>query len=139
MKRFARTLPAAAHEYRLNEDVFYLKFVRRDGLIREGGIVMPVEHFERLQADPTCKGPRGAFRISFDALGGRYLAPSTFLDLLRHGYIGGYAATTQQLHTLVEALLVQGNAVVAAIESVETTDTDEAADAALGLAPVLVD
>src|SRR5260370_14181105 len=103
MRHFAVAHPPDPHEYRLNPAVFYLKFVKRDGMIRSGGIITPIDHFEQLRNDPACKGPKGGLRISYDALAGRYMRQGAFLDLIRSGYIGAHAETTQHLKTLVDA------------------------------------
>ena len=64
MRKFAMAHPPGPHEYRLNPAIFYLKFVKRDGLIRSGGIITPIDHFKQLRKDPACKGPKGGLRIS---------------------------------------------------------------------------
>ena len=117
MKRFAAQHVPGPLEYRLNPQVFYLKFVKRDGALSGGGIVTPIDHYERLLADPACKGPRHAVRISYESLGGRYMRQGAFLDLIQSGYIGAYAATTGYLSTLVTAVLDGNRAVVAAVQS----------------------
>jgi hypothetical protein len=73
MRKFAVTHPPGLYEYRLNPAVFYLKFVKRDGMIRNGGIIMPIDHFEQVRTDPACKGPKGGLRISYGGLSGRYM------------------------------------------------------------------
>ena len=93
-------------------------------MIRSGGIITPIDHFEQLRNDPACKGPKGGLRISYDALAGRYMRQGAFLDLIRSGYIGAHAETTQHLKTLVEAVLANDRAVVAAIQT-ESAPTDE--------------
>jgi hypothetical protein len=129
MRRFAVAHPPGAHEYRLNPAVFYLKFVKRDGMIGAGGsIIMPVDHFEQLRNDPACKGPKGGLRISYDGLAGRYMRQGAFLDLIRSGYIGAHADTAQHLKTLVEAVLANDRAVVAAIQTRTASSDDEALD-----------
>jgi hypothetical protein len=60
---------------------------------------------------------QGAFRISYDALDGRYLRQEGFLNLLQSGYIGAYAKTTNDLKKLVAATLRNDRAVVAAVQS----------------------
>jgi hypothetical protein len=117
MRKFAVAHPPGLHEYRLNPAVFYLKFVKRDGMIRNGGIITPIDHFEKLRNDPACKGPRGGLRISYDTLAGRYMRQGAFLDLVRSGYIGAHAETTQHIRILVEAVLANDRAVVAAIQT----------------------
>ncbi len=101
MQKFTNQHPPGPYEYRLNPEVFYLKFVKRDGALRNAGIVLPIDHFERLRADPSSKGPRGAVRVSFESLAGRYLRQGPFLDLIRAGYIGATAKTTAHLKELV--------------------------------------
>jgi hypothetical protein len=114
--------------YRLNPAVFYLKFVKRDGMIRTGGIITPIDHFEQLRKDPACKGPKGGLRISYDGLAGRYMRQGAFLDLIRSGYVGAHAETTKHLKTLVEAVLANDRAVVAAIQTGPAPTDDGAVD-----------
>ena len=78
---------------------------------------MPIDHFETLRNNPECKGPKGAFRISYDTLHGRYLRQEGFLDLLRSGYIGAYAQDTNDLTNLIQTIIRNGRAVVAAMQS----------------------
>lgn len=117
MKKFSKDHPLGDHEYRLNPQVYYLKFVKRNGALSNAGIVIPVDHFEKLRNDPSCKGKRGAVRISFESLAGRYLRQGPFLNLISAGYIGATAKTTSYLKELVNAVVTGDNAVVAAIQS----------------------
>ena len=117
MRKFRKEHSPSPYEYRLNSQVFYLKFVKRDGALRNAAITIPIDHFERLRKDPACRGPRGGFRISFERLAGRYLRQGAFLDLIRSGYIGAHAETTIHLKALVEAVVRQDRAVVAAVQS----------------------
>lgn len=117
MKLFSDSHSPGPLEYRINPQVFYLRFVRRDATLGKSAVTIPIDHFEILRDDPACKGPKGAFRISFDTLDGRYLRQDGFLDLVHSGYIGAYAQTTTDLHTLINAILKDGRAVVAAVQS----------------------
>lgn len=117
MRRFSKQHQVGAHEYRLNQETFYLKFVKRQGALDGAGIVIPVEHFERLRTDPSCKGPRGAVRVSYNSLGGRYLRQGSFLGLIGAGYIGATVETTTHFKTLVEEVVREGRAAVGAIQS----------------------
>jgi hypothetical protein len=116
MRRFSAKQPARVYEYRLNPEVFYLKFVKRDGSLRNASIITPLDHFEILRNDPSCRGPKNALRVSYKSLAGRYLRENAFLDLVRSGYIGAHADTTEQLMVLVESVLSDDRAVVAAIQ-----------------------
>lgn len=124
MRLFAKNHLPGPFEYRLNSQAFYLKFVKRNGALKNAAIVIPVDHFEMLRNDPSCKGPRGAVRVSFDALTGRYLRQGPFLDLIRAGYIGAHAQTTSYLKPLVEAVVNGDRAVVAAIQSYDESKTN---------------
>ena len=115
MHRFAQNNPPPPDEYRLNPAIFYLKFVKRDGSLRHSGIIMPIDHYELFVRQPAARGPRGGLRVAYDALMGSYMREQPFLDLIRAGYIGSYADTTASLVTLVDGVLRQGRAVVAAI------------------------
>ena len=119
MRQFSIQHAPGRSEYRLNPQVFHLKFVKRGGALKDAAIITPLDHFERLRTDPDCRGPRGGVRISFNGLAGRYLRQTAFLDLLRSGYIGAHAKTTAYLKELVEVVARgRGNkAIVAAIQS----------------------
>jgi len=123
MRLFAKNHQPGPFEYRLNPQVFYMKFVKRDGALKNAAIVIPIDHFEKLRNDPSCKGPRGAIRVSFDSLAGRYLRQGPFLDLIRAGYIGAHAQTTSYLKPLVEAVVNGDRAVVAAIQAYDESKT----------------
>lgn len=118
MKRFSNSHVPGPLEYRINPQVYYLRFVRRDAALGRQAVMMPIDHFKTLRNDPRCKGPKGAFRISYDTLGGCYLRQEGFLDLLRCGYIGAYAQETKNLENLIRAIIKNGRAVVAAMQSV---------------------
>ena len=117
MNRFSSAHPPEPIEYRINSQVFYLKFIKRDPYLGKSPIMMPVEHFEALRKDPDCQGPRGAIRISFESLAGRYLRQNPFFDLLRSGYIGAHAETASNLTDLIEVTLQKGRSVVAALQT----------------------
>ncbi len=117
MRRFSSFHTPGAHEYRLNSQVFYLKFVKRNGALKNAAIVMPIDHFECLRGDPSTMGPQGGFRVSFESLSGRYLRQGAFLDLIRSGYIGAHAKKTFDMRKLVQHVVQNGKSAVAAIQS----------------------
>lgn len=116
MRKFDARHAPEPYEYRLNPSVFYLKFVKRNAAIGNAGIVIPLDHFEKLRVDPRCRGPKKGLRVSYESLSGRYLRQSAFLDLVRSGYIGAHAETTGHMKALVDAVLNSNRAVVAAIQ-----------------------
>ena len=121
MKRFNLQHAPGQLEYRINPQVFYLRFVRRDAQLSNVTATLPIDHFEVLRDSPECKGPRGGFRITHDTLDGRYLRQEAFLDLLRSGYIGAHAQTTAHLETLIRKILNGNRALVAALHSTRTS------------------
>lgn len=121
MRPFLRDGEPNRDEYRLHSGVFYLKFFRNDASIRSNGILLPLDHYEKIVASPRARGPRQGVVIDYDELGGRYLREHPFTDLVRAGYIGAYAEDTRALGTIIDAILDSGKAVVAAIQSGRTT------------------
>lgn len=117
MNKFGQAHAAGPLDFRINPQVFYLRFVRRDAALGKSAITMPIDHYEVLRGDPACRGPRGSFRITYDTLGGRYLRQDGFLDLLSAGYIGAYAKVTSDLTTLINAALRNNRAVVVAVQA----------------------
>ena len=106
MKRFSQLHVPGPLEYRINPQVFYLRFVQqRDAKLGKVTGTMPIDHFEILRDNPDCKGPKGGFRITYDTLDGRYLRQNGFLDLVSSGYIGAHAKTTADLETLIREIL----------------------------------
>lgn len=116
IKLFAREHAPGQFEYRINPQVFYLRFVRRDSELGKNAVTMPIDHFQVLRTDPVFKGPRGSFRISYETLAGRYLRQDGFLDLVSAGYIGAYAQRTADLTAIIESTLKNDRAVVAAVQ-----------------------
>lgn len=117
MRFFAKGWEPGPEEYRISQEMFYLKFVRRDAALGSAPIVMPLEHFDRLKDSPASWGPKGGFRVSYDSLDGRYLRQATFLGLIRDGYIGAYAQTAAALRDLIEEGLRNGKGLVAAVHA----------------------
>jgi hypothetical protein len=116
MKAFAVAHAPGPKEFRLNPQIFYLKFVKRDAKLGGSGIIMPLDHFEIVRTDKSFKGPKAGVRLSYSALNGRYLRQDPFLDLVRCGYVGAYARTTAKLRALIAAILAGDKAVVVAVQ-----------------------
>ena len=131
MRGFSQTHPPGRLEYRINPQVFYLRFVRRDALLGKSTLTMPIDHFEILRDDPKCQGPRDGFRITYDTLDGRYLHQQAFVDLVRSGYIGAHATRTAELETHIRTILGEGRATVGAFLTSRPTRHDEMPDSRL--------
>ena len=125
MKDFSKAHSPGPLEYRINPQVFYLRFVRRDSMLGRSTLTMPIDHFEILRQDPECKGPNGGFRITYDTLDGRYLHQQAFVALVRSGYIGAHANETAELESHIRATLGGGQALVGALQTSLPTRHDE--------------
>jgi hypothetical protein len=117
MKLFAPSSGPGSHEYRLNPAALYIKFVKRNALLRNGSILVPLDHFDIIRKSPRCQGPKKGLVVSFEKLEGQYMRHTAFVDLLRSGYIGAHTTDTTNLKTLVDATLNGNRAVVAAVQS----------------------
>lgn len=125
MERFATLMSGPLNEYRLNSDPFYLKFVKRNGLFKNGSILTPLAHFKHIVQSPIAEGPGGGIRISYDSLDGSYMRHGTFIDLMQAGYIGSYASDTDNFKTLIAAVLADNRSVVAALQSGVTGESGQ--------------
>jgi len=117
MKKFASDSLGAGDSYRLNPSALYLKFVKRNALLQSGSIITPLDHYEQLAQTDVLKGPRGGLRVSYEALGGNYMRPHTFQELLQSGYIGTYPPATKALELLIRGIIDGNRAIVFAIQS----------------------
>lgn len=116
MKSFVQSHTPGPKEFRLNSQVFYMKFVKRDATLGSGGIIIPLDYFELVRADKSFRGPKKGLRLSYKSLNGRYLRQTPFLDLVKCGYVGAHAKTSADLRVLIEAVLDGNMAVVAAVQ-----------------------
>ena len=116
MKYFAQLETGSPEEFRLHSGMFYLKLVKRNGPLKEGGIVLPLDHFMSILDDPAAVGPRGGIRVSYQSLGGSYLRRQPFVDLIRAGYIGSHSGTTNMVQSLIDQIVRGNRSVVAAIQ-----------------------
>ncbi|MDD2180525.1 hypothetical protein OIN59_24080 [Acidovorax sp. D2M1] len=122
MHRFSRRAVSSKKTYRLSDDFFYLKFVRRYG-DSEPSFLLPLEHFEALVRGPA-KAPRSKkVHLSSVALEGCYMRQTVFYSLLQSGYTGTDSSTTAAPQTLIEDLIAGGDALVVAIQR-ETTPAE---------------
>jgi len=123
MEKFATVAGGSSIEYRLNREPFYLKFVKRNGLMKNGSILTPLAHFKQFIQSSLARGPRGGIRISYESLAGSYMRQGTFIDLMQAGYIGSYAEDTKNFQALIEAVVAGNRSVVAARQIGVPADT----------------
>jgi hypothetical protein len=119
MEKFNKDLEHPKDDYRLSSELFYLKFVRRDASLSSSSMIIPLGHYKSWVKSGDSKGPKGAVRVSYEGLSGRYMRQTSFLELIQSGYIGAYGNKTRILKPLIEAALLNNRAVVAAVQEQE--------------------
>lgn len=125
--RHAGAASTGSESFRLSDDPFFFKFVKRDRLEMDSdeltrGMYLNLSHYERLTATPT--GPRGGTSVSFESAK-RWLCKTSFTDLLSDGWIGTRGVTEGQLLDWVNSGLNEGRVLVSAqSDTIEDTDND---------------
>ncbi|MDO8272711.1 MAG: hypothetical protein Q7U82_12485 [Gammaproteobacteria bacterium] len=117
MHQFRTDVFPSCDGYRLNSDPFYFKFVKRERTEGTRGLVLPLEHFERILAGPEARGPNDGFRVDYDSLSGQYLRQTAFIELIRSGYIGSTPIATEAFEKLIKYVTENGKSAVIAIRS----------------------
>ena len=102
-------------DYRLSRNPFFFKFVKRK-IVDDShqSFLVSLDHLNQILVAPESKGPKGGFRLSYDALDGTYLRESDMLGLIRSGYIGTHRAETAALANIIEEAAKGNKAVVIA-------------------------
>ena len=116
MATFSNNYPPRG-AYRLNNNPFYFKLVKRCAKVNAASIVLSKDHINQIIDERKLLGPRGGLRIGYKGLGGHYLTGSAFVELVRSGYIGTASMTTDHFYSLINATLSGGRPVVAALQS----------------------
>lgn len=115
MKTLALLEGATGSHYRLSSEYQFLKFVKRDEASFGAPVILPVSHYSQLRRSKAHKGPKGAFRVSYNSLGGHYLREQPFVELIRDGYIGSYPSTTANIKAMIRKLIKEGRPAVIAL------------------------
>ncbi|MDH6165547.1 hypothetical protein M2282_000675 [Variovorax boronicumulans] len=102
--------------FRLSREAFYFKFVRRHEPEASKNFLLPLGHFEELLNDKKHRTAKGNIRVGYKGLDGRYMRQTAFVDLLRAGYIGSDASTTENLRTLIASVLTGNESLVVAVQ-----------------------
>lgn len=102
--------------FRLSREAFYFKFVRRHEPEASKNVLLPLGHFEELLNDKKHRTAKGNVRVGYTGLDGRYMRQTAFIELLRAGYIGSDASTTENLRTLIASVLTGNDSLVVAVQ-----------------------
>lgn len=114
--RLFKARGAKGDGFRLSSEAFYFKFVRRQESSASTNVLLPLEHFEGILEDLKARTSAGNLRVSYAALNGRYMRQTAFADLLRAGYIGSDASTTEHLQTLINKVVSGDDSLVIAVQ-----------------------
>ncbi|MBW2630563.1 MAG: hypothetical protein JRC90_02165 [Deltaproteobacteria bacterium] len=107
-----------ADDYRLNENPFYFKFVKRK-IMNDShqSFLISLQHLNQLLQSHRAKGPRGGIRVSYRALEGTYLRETDIISLIRSGYIGTHRVESEFLKTIISEVSKGNRALVLAWQS----------------------
>lgn len=94
--------------YRINNNPFFFKFVKREADSLGDSFVISLEHYHYYTSTEDAVGPRGGVRIGFDTLNRHYLTPSDIINLIRSGYIGTHIEETEAMKVIVDEV-ARGN------------------------------
>ncbi|MET3935657.1 hypothetical protein [Arthrobacter sp. OAP107] len=105
-------------QWRLSQEPFYLKLCEDDMKRPEGGkltkgMYFPLGLFEEILESPRILGPKGGKGIGWHNAQ-RWLSNTSFIELLREGWIGSVGDVTQQVTALVQAALEGDRGVILA-------------------------
>lgn len=117
MRHFRSEVFPRCDGYRLNSDPFYFKFVKRERTEGTRGMVLPLEHFERILESPEARGPNNGLRVDYEFLSGQYLRQTAFIELIRSGYIGSTPNATEAFERLIRYVTENGKSAVVAIRA----------------------
>ena len=111
--------------FRLSREAFYFKFVRRHESETKTNVLLPLGPFEELLRDKAFRTAKGSVRVGYKGLDGRYMRQTAFIDLLRAGYIGSDASTTEHLRALIDRVLTGDESLVIAVQRLTHPDEKE--------------
>ena len=98
-----RPSQGAMMDYRLNSSPFFFKFVKRRLLgSSPTSFLVSLDHLKQILESPEARGPRGAVRVSYDALDGTYLRQADMISLISSGYVGTHRTQTEALRTIID-------------------------------------
>jgi hypothetical protein len=102
-------LEGSNEDYRIHDNPFFFKFVRRIGDGRSHhAFALSLGHLMHLFSSGKGRGPRGGERIAFHDLDGVYLRDSDLIGLIKSGYIGTHRKQFEILHPIIEEV-AKGN------------------------------
>lgn len=126
MRLYSRPNAKSRDGYRLSDDAFYFKFVRRSGLDDLTNVLLPLGHFEEMLNDSSFRTRTGGVRVNYGALEGRYMRQTAFVDLIQAGYIGADASTAEHLRRLIESVVDGDDSLVIAVQRLTREDEQKA-------------
>jgi len=116
-------------EFRLSHNPFFFKLCPKitfeplsDELIK--GMYIPFDYWKVLVEDPEAKGPRGGIQITYENTD-RHFNNTSFVNLIKDGWIGSPVQAEDQLSKLISAGLEGNRSVIYAVEKESIDDMPE--------------
>jgi hypothetical protein len=101
-------------DYRMCDNPFYFKFVRRRDSDTSKSIHLSLGHLNHYLLSEESRGPHGGIRISYNSLNGQYLREGDLVKLIQSGYIGTHKADSDLLIPIIEEIAKGNKALVIA-------------------------
>jgi hypothetical protein len=111
-------------DYRMCDNPFYFKFVRRRDSDVSKSIHLSLGHLNHYLSSMKSRGPHSGIRISYNALNGQYLREGDLVKLIQSGYIGTHKADSDLLIPIIEEIAKGDKALVIAWQQL-LTQTDK--------------
>lgn len=112
--------PAPTSDFRLHSQATWLKLCdpsatvqSPDDLIR--GMYLPRAYFEALLEAETSRGPRDGVRLGYANVA-RHLTNTTFIELVKAGWIGTHGTSTERLDGIVRDVLTSRQSLVLGVQ-----------------------
>jgi DNA-binding TFAR19-related protein (PDSD5 family) len=111
-KMHISNLTRKADDYRMCDNPFYFKFVRRRDSDVSKSIHLSLGHLNHYLSSGESFGPHDGTRISYNALKGQYLREGDLVKLIQSGYIGTHRADSDLLIQIIEKIAEGDRALV---------------------------
>jgi hypothetical protein len=112
-------------DYRICDNPFYFKFVRRSDSDASKSIHLSFDHLNHYLSSTESRGSHGGIRISYNALNGQYLREGDLVKLIQSGYIGTHKADSDLLIPIIEEIAKGNKALVIAWQQLSTQPNKE--------------
>ncbi|GAA4552561.1 hypothetical protein [Pseudonocardia xishanensis] len=113
-------IPAPDSDFRLHSQASWVKLCDPTAEVDKPheliqGMYLPRAYFEALLDSPDCRGPRGRPRLGYSNVK-RHLSNTSFIDLVKSGWIGSHGASSSNLEAIIRQVLTDRRALVLGVK-----------------------